>query len=80
MIDIFHKKLQDILDSVKHEKPHCIILTGELNCRSKQWCKPGNINSIEKMALDALLETNNLTQLIEQPTNTESRGVSCVLT
>ena len=47
--DIFHEKLQDILDSVKDEKPHCIILTGDLNCRSKQWW-PGDINSTEGMA------------------------------
>ena len=44
--DIFHEKLQDILDSVKDEKPSCIILTGDVNCRSKQWW-PGDINSIE---------------------------------
>ena len=36
--DIFYEKLQDTLDSVKDEKPHCIILMGDLNCRSEQWC------------------------------------------
>ena len=30
------------------------------------------------MALDALLESNDLTQLIDQPTNIESTGVSHV--
>ena len=76
--DIFYEKLQDTLDSVKDEKPHCIILTGDLNCRSKQWW-PGDINSTEGiMALDALLESNDLTQLIDQPTNIESTGVSWV--
>ena len=75
--DIFHEKLQDILDSVKDEKPQCIILTGDLNCRSNQWW-PGDTNTTEGIALDALLESNDLTQLIDQPTNIESRGVSCV--
>ena len=75
--DIFHEKLQDILDSIKDEKPHCIILTGDLNCCFKQWW-PGYINSTEGMALDALLESNDLTQLVDQPTNIELRGVSCV--
>ena len=32
--DIFCEKLQDTLYSIKDEKPHCIILTGDLNCRS----------------------------------------------
>ena len=54
--DIFYEKLQDTLDSVKDEKPHCIILTGDLNCRSKQWW-PGDINTTEGMVLDALLES-----------------------
>ena len=75
--DIFYEKLQDTLDSVKDEKPHCIILMGDLNCRFKQWW-PGDINSTEGMASDALLESNDLTQLIGQPTNIESTGVSCV--
>ena len=75
--DIFYEKLQDTLDSVKDEKPHCIILTGDLNCRSKQWW-PGDINSTEGMVLDGLLESNDLTQLIDQPTNIEPSGVSCV--
>ena len=39
---------------------------------------PGDINSTEGMALDALLESNDLTQLIDQPTNIELRGVSRV--
>ena len=73
--DIFYEKLQDTLDSIKDEKPHCIILTGDLNCRSKQWWL-GDINSTEGMASDALLESNDLTQMIDQPTNIESTGVS----
>ena len=73
---IFHEKLQDILDSVKDEKPSCIILTGDVNCCSKQWW-PGDINSTEGIVLDAL-ESNDLTQLIDQPTNIESRGISFV--
>ena len=33
---------------------------------------------VSRTTLDALLESNYLTQLIDQPTNIESRGVSCV--
>ena len=74
---MFYEKLQDTLDSVKIMQCGFSSLTGDLNCRSKQWW-PGDINSIVGMALDALLESNDLTQLIDQPTNIESTGVSCV--
>ena len=75
--DIFYEKLQDTLDAVKDEKPHSIILTSDLNCCYKQWW-PGDINPTKGMALDALLESNDLTQLIDQPTNIEFTVVSCI--
>ena len=33
--DAFYGKLQEIFDIIKDAKPHCVILTGDLNCRSK---------------------------------------------
>ena len=75
--DEFYDRLQEILDIIKDAKPHCVILTGDLNCRSKQFWSD-DIDSPKKVALDELIESNNLTQLIDQPTNTEPRGKSCV--
>ena len=34
---IYFTKNYNIYLTVKDEKPHCIILTGDLNCRSTQW-------------------------------------------
>ena len=56
---------------------HCVILTGDFNCRSNQWwagCK----NLHEGMTFDDLFESCNMTKLIEQSTNIEPRGISCV--
>ena len=75
--DAFYGRLQEIFDIIKDAKPHCVILTGDLNCRSKQFWSD-DIDSPMGVALDELIESNNLTQLIDQPTNIESRGKSCV--
>ena len=73
----FYHKLQDNLDQIKELKPHCTILKGDFNCRTKQFW-PGDTDSPKGIALDELIESNNMTQLIDQPTNLESRGISCV--
>ena len=75
--DLFQENLQNIIDNIKDLRPHCVILTGDFNCRSNQWW-PGDKNLNEGMALDELFESYNMTQLIDQPTNIESRGISCV--
>ena len=75
--EVFYNKLQDTLDQIKDAKPHCTILTGDFNCRSTQFW-PGDTDSLKGIALDELIESNNMTQLIDQPTNLEPRGISCV--
>ena len=75
--DAFYSRLQEIFDIIKDAKPHCVILTGDLNCRSKQFWSD-DIDSPKGVALDELIKSNNLTQLIDQPTNIELRGKSCV--
>ena len=75
--DLFQESLQNIIDSIKDLRPHCIALTGDFNCRSNQWW-PGDKNLPEGIALDDLFESYNMTQLIDQPTNIEPRGISCV--
>ena len=74
--DAFYGRLQ-IFDIIKDAKPHCVILTGNRNCCSKQFWSD-DIDSAKGVALDELIESDNLTQLISQPTNFETRGKSCV--
>ena len=73
----FTTSFKIILDRIKELKSHCTILMGDFNCRSKQFW-PGDTDSSKVIALDELLESNNMTQLIDQPTNLELRGISCV--
>ena len=54
-----------------------MILTGDFNCRSRQWW-PNDVDSQEGIALNEFVESNDLAQLIDQPTNIEPRGISCV--
>ena len=53
---------------MQRERPHLMILTGDLNCRSSQWW-PQDMEEPQGMALEELIETNNLHQLIDEPTN-----------
>ena len=75
--EVFYDKLQDTLDQIKDAKSRFTILTGDFNCRSTQFW-PGDIDSLKGIALDELIESNNMTQLIDEPTNLEPRGISCV--
>ena len=62
---------------MRDEKPHCIIFTGDFNCRSQQWW-PGDIENEEGVAFDEFIESNNLTQLIDQPTHIINESRSCI--
>ena len=52
-----------------------MVITGDFNCRSKQWW-PGDVELPEGSALDEFIENNNLSQLIDEPTNTRTIGMS----
>ena len=69
--------LQVFVDQVQNEKHHSIILTGDFNCRSVQWW-PDDVENPEGTALDEFIETNNLYQLIDTPTNIREGGMSCL--
>ena len=75
--DLFLDRPQLTIDRIKGCTPHCIVVTGDFNCRSKQWW-PGDVELPEGLALDEFIESNNFTQLIDEPTNIESTGVSCI--
>ena len=75
--DLFLDRLQLIVDRIKNCKPHCIVITGDFNCRSKQWW-PGDVELPEGSALDEFIESNNLSQLIDEPPNIRTTGMSCI--
>ena len=75
--DLFFDRLQLTIDRIKSCTPHCIVITSDFNCRSKQWLH-GDVELPEGLALDEFIESNNLTQLIDEPTNIRSTEMSCI--
>ena len=74
---LFMQRLELLLDYIRDEKPHCIIFTGDFNCRSQQWW-PGDNENEEGVALDEFIESKNLTQLIDQLTHIINESRSCI--
>ena len=75
--EMFINNLQRVLDNIRNERPHCILFTGDFNCRSSQWWAE-DIENPEGAALDEFIETNGLHQLIDEPTNIRNEGMSCI--
>ena len=73
----FVDRLQLIINRVSGERPYCLILTGDFNCRSSQWWEDG-VENPEGTALDELIETNDLYQLINEPTNLRDESMTCL--
>ena len=65
---MFINNLQWVLDNIRNERPHCILFTGDFNCRSSHWWAE-DIENPEGAALDEFMETNGLHQLIDESTN-----------
>ena len=75
--DLFLDRLQLTFDRIKSCKPHCIVITGDFNCRSKQWWHR-DVELAEGSALDEFIESSNLSQLMDEPTNIRTTGMSCI--
>ena len=67
--------LHRVLTNMQNERPSCIVFTGDFKCRSSQWCTE-DIGNREGEALDELMETNSLYQLINEPTNIRNESMS----
>ena len=74
---LFMQRLELFLDYMRDEKPNCITFTCDFNCRSQRWW-PGDTENEEGVALDEFIESNNLTQLINQPTHIMNESRSCI--
>ena len=55
----FVDRLQIMINQIRGERPYCLLLTGDFNCRSSQWWGD-DAESPEGTALDVLIETNDL--------------------
>ena len=73
----FINRLSRSLNDMQKERPHLTIITGDFNCQSSQWWAH-DVEEPEGMALEELIETNNLQQLIDEPTNIRGEDISCI--
>ena len=73
----FIHNLQLFFTNLRNENPHCIILIGDFNCWSSQWWADDE-DTPQGTALDELMQINNVYQLIDEPTNVRTQGMSCI--
>ena len=58
--DLFLDRLQLTTNRLKSCTPHCIVITGDFNYRSKKWW-PVDVELPKGLASDEFIESNNLT-------------------
>ena len=39
--DLFLSRLELVIEHMRHEKPDCVIITGDFNSKTKQWWPDG---------------------------------------
>ena len=59
------------------ENPHCMIITGDFNCRSTQWWE-NDIENSEGKLFEQITADNGLHQLISEPTHIVGGSKSCI--
>ena len=74
---MFIDRLELTIENIQAKKPDCIIITGDVNCKSQKWWSDG-IEDKHGSALDELIQSKNLTQLINEPTHSLNNSRSCI--
>ena len=70
-------KSETTIQTLKDKKPHCIILTGDINCRSDNWWVDDEV-TIEGTKLSEVIDSYCLNQLIDEPTHIIPNSLSCI--
>ena len=73
----FLDDVESMISNIKKLKPHCLVITGDFNCRSSTCWSEDNENS-EGIELDDLLDSLNMSQVINQPTHVRQNTHSCI--
>ena len=68
---------ETMVTQIKDTKPHCLIITGDFNCKSSKWWVDNNENA-EGVELNELTDSLDLTQLIDEPTHFLENSESCI--
>ena len=75
--NLFLDRLELIVENIQAKKPDCIIITGDFNCRTQQWWS-GDIEDHHGPVLDDLIQSKNLSQLIDEPTHIINDSSPCI--
>ena len=74
----FHSFLDKLETTIQtKKKPHCIILTGDFNCRSDNWWVDDEVTT-EGAKLSEVIDSYCLNQLIDEPTYVLPNSLSCI--
>ena len=75
--DDFTIKFELLLSKLHAENPHCVVITGDFNCRSTQWWE-NDIENNEGKLFEPLISDLGLHQLISEPTHLMGDSKSCI--
>ena len=75
--DNFMINFEQILSKISAEEPYAVIITGDFNCRSRQWWEGDNEND-EGKQFEALMSDLGLHQLVSGPTHMIGKSKSCI--
>ena len=68
---------ETMVTKIKDTKPHCLVITGDFNCKSIKWWADGDENA-EGIELNELTDSLDLSQLIDKPTHFLENSESCI--
>lgn len=68
-------KLQLMVNKINGERPLAVILTDDFNCRSTEGLEK-DVQNPKGSAFEEFIDTNNLVQQIDEPTNVRATGMS----
>ena len=74
--NVFQEKVNEMIELVKNENPHCILVLGDLNAHLKDWY--GTSNDEFGLTFQRIFNNNGLTQLIKQPTYITNNSKTCI--
>ena len=74
---LFLSSLEKLFNDINKFKPSLSIVTGDFNARSSSWWSD-DINTTEGTNLFSLTSSNGFSQLINEPTHTQTNSSSCI--
>ena len=73
----FTNNFEGLVSKIADESPYCIMIAGDLNCRSANWWE-GDIDNEEGLSLEALTTYLGLYQMIPEPNHFMGSPRSCI--